>query len=72
VEYVKEILKITGVSQERIQMFHCSAAEGQKFQQEVTRISEIIEKLGSNPLKESLALEKSKDSIKGKKKKQTV
>ena len=72
VEYVREILKTTGVSPERIQMFHCSAAEGQKFQQEATRISEIIEKLGSNPLKESLALEKSEDSMKGKKKKQTV
>ena len=72
VEYVKEILKTTGVSPERVQMIHCSAAEGQKFQQEATRISEIIEKLGSNPLKESLSLEKNKDSAKGTKKKQTV
>ena len=53
VEYVKEILKVTGISSERIQMFHCSASEGQRFQSEVTRISEIIENLGSNPLKES-------------------
>jgi hypothetical protein len=37
---------------------------------EVTRISEIIENLGSNPLKESLTLNKeSKDSKKGKKNK---
>lgn len=35
-------------------MFHCSAAEGQKFQEEVTRISEIIERLGKNPINESL------------------
>lgn len=39
------------MSPERIQMFHCSAAEGQRFQEEVTRISNLIEELGSNPLK---------------------
>ena len=52
VEYTREILKTSGVSPERIQMFHCSAAEGQRFQEEVTRVSEIIENLGNNPLKE--------------------
>jgi len=51
VEYVKEILKTTGISPERVQMFHCSAAEGQRFQNESIRISGIIEKIGSNPLK---------------------
>ena len=51
-------------------MFHCSAAEGQKFQEEVTRISEIIESLGSNPLKESIVSTKEpKDSKQGKKEK---
>ena len=59
-EYTKEILKIAGISPERIQMFHCSAAEGQRFQEEVTRISQIIEDLGSNPMKESISLEKEK------------
>ncbi len=50
-------------------MFHCSAAEGQRFQNEVIRISEIIEKCGSNPFRKSLTLEKEiKDSKKGKKK----
>ena len=39
-------------------MFHCSAAEGQRFQEEVTRISNIIEKLGKNPLKENGASNK--------------
>ncbi len=50
-------------------MFHCSAAEGQRFQEEVTRISKIIEKLGSNPMKESISLnnEKSKTQEKNKK-----
>jgi coenzyme F420-reducing hydrogenase delta subunit len=51
--YTKEILKTVGISPERVQMFHCSAAEGQRFQQEVTRISETIKNLGSNPLKDS-------------------
>lgn len=57
VEFTKEVLKTAGISPERIQMFHCSAAEGQKFQEEVTRVSEIIENLGKNPLKESLSSE---------------
>lgn len=49
-------------------MFNCSAAEGQRFQEEVTRISDIIENLGSNPLKESLiAAKEPKDSKKTKK-----
>lgn len=51
IEYVKEILKTTGISPERIQMIHCSAAEGQKFQNESIRISGIIEKIGNNPFK---------------------
>jgi hypothetical protein len=35
-------------------MFHCSAAEGQKFQEEATRISKLIEDLGNNPIKEDI------------------
>ena len=69
VKYTREILKTTGVSPDRVQMFHCSAAEGQKFQEEVTRVSEIIENLGSNPIKESLRSEKKKKDSKEKQKK---
>ena len=58
VQYVREILKSAGLSPERIQMFHCSAAEGQRFQEEVTRISTIIEKLGKNPFKEASSSKK--------------
>ena len=58
VQYVKEILKTTGISPERVQMFHCSAAEGQKFQDEATRISELIKNLGINPIKETLKSDK--------------
>ncbi|KKK40196.1 MAG: hypothetical protein Lokiarch_53410 [Candidatus Lokiarchaeum sp. GC14_75] len=43
-------------------MFRCSASEGQKFQIEATRISELIVNLGSNPIKQSIKSEKkSKD-----------
>ncbi len=59
-EFTKEVLKATGISPERIQMFHCSAAEGQRFQEEVTRVSEIIENLGKNPLKKFLNSEVNK------------
>lgn len=70
VNYAKEILKTTGLSPDRIQMFHCSSAEGQIFQEEMIRISEIIENLGSNPIKDSLLVEKNEDSN-GQKKKKT-
>ena len=43
-------------------MFHCSAAEGQRFQQEVIRISEIIQNLGNNPFRESTDLKQKSDS----------
>jgi len=51
-------LKTVGISPERVQLFHCSAAEGQRFQQEATRISEEIQKLGSNPFKKSKTSDK--------------
>jgi len=68
VEYAKEIIKTAGLNPERIQMFHCSAAEGQRFQQEVTRISEVIEKLGSNPVKQSGSNKEKKEVKKSEKK----
>jgi coenzyme F420-reducing hydrogenase delta subunit len=69
VAYTREILKTIGISPERIQMFHCSAAEGQKFQEEATRISETIQNLGSNPLKDStLSKKEEKESENVKKK----
>jgi hypothetical protein len=48
-------------------MFHCSAAEGQKFQDEATRISETIQNLGSNPLKDSINSNKEQTESKKKK-----
>jgi coenzyme F420-reducing hydrogenase delta subunit len=69
VEYTREILKTAGVAPERIQMFNCSAAEGQRFQEEVTRVSGIIENLGTNPIKVSLVKEAEKKDSEEKKKK---
>ena len=69
VDYVKEILKTTGISPERVQIFHCSAAEGQKFQEEATRITEEIESLGQNPIKESIKSNKKEKALKESKKK---
>jgi coenzyme F420-reducing hydrogenase delta subunit len=69
VQYTKEILKTTGISPERVQMFHCSAAEGQKFQEEATRISELIKNLGNNPIKDSIKPNKMSDDLKVKKRK---
>jgi hypothetical protein len=48
-------------------MFHCSAAEGQRFQIEATRISETIKNLGSNPLKDSNPSKKEEKESKKKK-----
>jgi len=66
--YVRDILKTIGISPERIQLFHCSAAEGQRFQQEVTRISNKIKSLGSNPFKGSKNSKKDKMNSKKTKK----
>lgn len=49
------------MSPERVQITWCSAAEGQRFKNEISRVSSIIENLGSNPIKESKK-ENSKDS----------
>lgn len=69
VKYTKEILKTVGLSPERIQMFHCSAAEGQKFQEEAIRISETIQNLGHNPLKDSISSKKEEKESKNTQKK---
>ena len=51
VEYTKEILKTVGMNPDRIKMIHCTAAEGQKFQQEATEYDKHIRKLGPSPLR---------------------
>jgi len=51
VEYLKEVLKAMGLSEERIMFGYCTAAEGQKFQQEVIKFDKVIQELGPSPLK---------------------
>ena len=50
-EYLKEVLKAMGLSEERIMFGYCTAAEGQKFQQEAIKFDKLIQKLGPSPLK---------------------
>ena len=51
VEYVKEILKVVGLNPDRIKMIHCTAAEGQKYQQDMIKYDKEIRKLGPSPLR---------------------
>ena len=51
VEYIKEVLKSMGLSEDRIMFGYCTAAEGQKFQQEAIKFDKIIRELGPSPLK---------------------
>ena len=51
VEYLKEVLKSMGLEEERIMFGYCTAAEGQKFQQEAIKFDKLIRELGPSPLK---------------------
>ena len=57
-EYIKEVLKSIGIEPERIMMTYCSAAEGQKFQNEATKFDKLIHELGPNPMKSKKANKK--------------
>ena len=53
-------------------MFNCSAAEGQIFASEMLRISDIIARLGNNPMKKLLSsTNKEKESSGNKEKDKT-
>ena len=51
VEYLKEVLKKTGIDEKRLMMGYCTAAEGQKFQQEATKFDKQIRELGPSPFR---------------------
>ena len=51
VEFIKEVLKATGVDPGRIKMAFCSSAEGQKFQQTAIEFDKEIRELGPSPLR---------------------
>lgn len=40
-----------GINEKRIHIGWCTAAEGQKFQQDATAFDKVIRELGPNPLK---------------------
>ena len=58
-----EILNSTGIDGNRLKMFFCSSAEGQKFKEIAIEFDKEIRELGPNPLRVP-----SKDSSKKKKK----
>lgn len=51
VEYLKEVLNIIGLDKRRLKMGYCTAAEGQKFQQEAIKFDKEISELGPSPLR---------------------
>ena len=66
VEYIKEILKVVGLSPDRIKIIYCTAAEGQKFQNEAIKIDKTIRKLGPSPLRTKGTPKKGKAKAKAK------
>ena len=40
-----------GLNPDRIKMIHCTAAEGQKYQQDMIKYDKEIQKLGPSPLR---------------------
>jgi coenzyme F420-reducing hydrogenase delta subunit len=52
VNYVKELLDQIGLGGERLEMHFLSSAEGARFAEIATAMTERIQKLGPNPLRE--------------------
>lgn len=51
VDYLKEVLKSMGLNEKRLMSGNCTAAEGQKFQKQVTEFDKVIRELGPSPLR---------------------
>jgi F420-non-reducing hydrogenase iron-sulfur subunit len=51
VEYVKKTLKEIGVEPERVEMFNLSSAQGARFAEIATEMSDRIKELGPSPVK---------------------
>lgn len=52
VNFVKRILERRGLGGDRVNMYHCSAAEVSRFKDSVDDMMQKIEKLGTNPIRE--------------------
>ena len=57
-DYLRDVMKTVGLEPERLQMHYCSAAEGQKFQTTVKKMTHEIGRLGPNPLKKLVSVKK--------------
>jgi F420-non-reducing hydrogenase iron-sulfur subunit len=57
VNYTKKLLAETGLEPERLEMFFLSSAEGVRFAEIATEMTERARKLGPNPLKNGKAIE---------------
>ncbi len=55
--YTKELLAQVGLEPERLEMFFLSAAEGIRFAEIATEMTERARQLGPNPLKKSKGIE---------------
>jgi coenzyme F420-reducing hydrogenase delta subunit len=51
VEYARELLEMIGLEGERVHMINVSSAMGGQFAISASEITELISKLGPNPLK---------------------
>jgi len=49
--FSKQVLSIIGLDERRLKMDYCTAAEGQKFQNDATAFDKIIRELGPSPLR---------------------
>jgi len=54
------VLKVIGLDERRLQMGYCTAAEGQKFQQEAIKFDRLINELGPSPLRPKSGIQKKK------------
>lgn len=48
--HLRQVLKIAGISEERLRIEFCSSAEGVRFAEIVKEMTDNITKLGPNPL----------------------
>lgn len=52
VKFVKRILERRGIGGDRVNMYHCSAAEVGRFKESVEDMMSKIRKMGPNPLRQ--------------------
>jgi len=51
VQYVRKLLKEIGLDEERLNMYYMSSAEGARFAEVASEMTEKIKSLGPNPLR---------------------